>query len=79
MSEKGREYTVVIPESLYRRIAREVAKERVITPYMLAERYNMTVSLAKKVLKRLEAEGVVKLYAKNRRAPIYVGSKAGIG
>jgi small subunit ribosomal protein S25e len=76
MSEKGREYTVILPEGLYKRISREIRKEPLITPYMLAERYNMTVSLAKKVLRRLEAEGIVKLYSKNRRAPIYVPVKS---
>ncbi len=72
MSERGREYTVVLPEQLYKRIAREIQREPFVTPYMLAEKYNMTVSLAKRVLRRLEAEGLVKLYAKSRRAPIYV-------
>ena len=63
---------VEVPESLYKRIARDVQREKLVTPYMLAEKYNMTVSLAKKVLRRLESEGYVKLYARNRRAPIYV-------
>ncbi len=75
VAERGREYTVVIPEQLYKRIAREIVREKLITPYMLAEKYNMTISLAKRVLRRLEAEGKVKLYAKNRRAPIYVPVK----
>ncbi len=72
MSEKGREYTILLPENLYKRIARDIQREKLVTPYMLAEKYNMTVSLAKRVLRRLEAEGYIKLYAKNRRAPIYV-------
>jgi small subunit ribosomal protein S25e len=72
MSEQAREYTAYVPEQLYRRIAREIKRENFVTPYMLAERYNMTISLARQVLRRLEREGVVKLYSPSRRAPIYV-------
>jgi len=63
---------VEVPEGLYQRIKREVAREKFITPYMLAERYNMTITLAKRVLRRLVKEGVLRVYAYNRRAPIYV-------
>jgi small subunit ribosomal protein S25e len=72
VSEQGREYTAFVPEQLYRRIMREIRREKFITPYMLAEKYNMTISLARQVLRRLEREGVVELYSPNRRAPIYV-------
>ena len=73
MSERaGREFTAFVPENVVKRIAREVQREKFVTPYMIAERYSMTISLAKQVLRRLEREGVVELYAKNRRAPIYV-------
>ncbi|KSW12236.1 hypothetical protein CF15_05645 [Pyrodictium occultum] len=73
MSERsGHEYTAFIPESLYKRISREIRREKYVTPYMLSEKYDMTVSLAKQVLRRLEKEGIVELYAPNRRAPIYI-------
>lgn len=69
-------YEVDIPEGFYQRIKREIVKEKFITPYMMAEKYNMTVSLAKKVLRRLVREGVLKVYVYNRRAPIYVPASA---
>jgi len=75
LSEKTREYTAFVPDDLYRRIARDIVKEKYVTPYLLAEKYNMTISLAKQVLRRLEKEGIVKLYAYNRRAPIYIPAK----
>ncbi|HIQ56104.1 MAG TPA: 30S ribosomal protein S25e [Pyrodictium sp.] len=75
MSEKAREHTAFIPDYLYRRIRRDIVKEKYVTPYLLAEKYNTTISLAKQVLRRLEREGVVRLYAHNRRAPIYVPVK----
>ncbi|BEP17681.1 hypothetical protein PYJP_10330 [Pyrofollis japonicus] len=77
MAERSaREYTAYVPEDLYKRITRDIRREKYLTPYMLAEKYNMTVSLAKKVLKRLEREGLVELYAPNRRAAIYLVKKA---
>ncbi len=63
---------VEVPESLYQRIKREIVREKFVTPYMLAERYNMTITLAKRVLRRLVREGVLRVYSYNRRAPIYV-------
>ena len=73
VSERSsRGYTAFVPESLYKRISKEIKKEKFVTPYMVAEKYNMTVSLAKQVLRRLEKEGIVELYAPNRRAPIYI-------
>jgi small subunit ribosomal protein S25e len=68
----GKEFTAFVPENLMKRIKREIVREKFVTPYMLAEKYNMTMSLAKKVLRRLEQEGIVELYARSRRAPIYV-------
>ncbi len=72
MSEKAREFTAFVPENIYRRIARDIRREKFVTPYAIAEKYSMTISLAKQVLKRLESEGLVQLYAKNRRAPLYL-------
>ena len=63
---------VEVPEGLYQRIKREIVREKFVTPYMLAERYNMTITLAKRVLRRLVKEGVLRVYSYNRRAPIYV-------
>ncbi len=73
MAERaGREYTAFVPEDLYKRIVREIRREKYLTPYILAEKYSMTLSLAKRVLRRLEAEGLVELYSPNRRASIYL-------
>ncbi|MET1101731.1 MAG: 30S ribosomal protein S25e [Pyrodictiaceae archaeon] len=76
MSErKGREFDAFIPESLYKRILSEIRREKYITPYTLAEKYNMNISLARQLLRRLAEEGVVKVYSYSRRAPIYVPIK----
>ena len=75
MSE--RQYRAFIPENLYRRIAREVLREKFITPTMLASKYGITVTLAKQVLRRLAREGLLVEYMHNRRAPIYVPARKG--
>jgi len=72
MSERAREFTAFVPENVYKRIARDIRREKFVTPYMIAERYSMTISLAKQVLRRLEKEGVVELYSPSRRAPLYI-------
>ncbi len=72
MSERTREFTAFVPENVYKRIARDIRREKFVTPYMIAERYSMTLSLAKQVLRRLESEGVVRLYSPSRRAPLYI-------
>jgi small subunit ribosomal protein S25e len=72
VSERAREFTAFVPENVYKRIARDIRREKFVTPYMIAERYSMTLSLAKQVLRRLEKEGVVKLYSASRRAPLYI-------
>lgn len=73
MAERaGREYTAFVPEDLYKRIVREIRREKYLTPYILAEKYSMTLSLAKRVLRKLETEGLVELYSPNRRASIYL-------
>ncbi len=74
MSE-ARQYVAYVPEQLYKRIAREVVKEKFVTPYMIASKYNMTVTLAKQVLRRLVKEGILVEVLHNRRASIYVPAK----
>jgi len=43
-----------------------------LTPYSLATRYKIKISTAKRLLRELENEGLVKLMLKSRRAPIYI-------
>jgi small subunit ribosomal protein S25e len=76
VSERAREYTAFVPENIYKRIARDIRREKYVTPFMIAEKYSMTLSLAKQVLRRLEKEGLVKLYSPSRRAPLYIVTAA---
>ena len=69
-------YEVTLPEDLYRRAKREVLNEKAITPFMLAQKLGVSISASKRILRRLESEGVVKLYSPGKRCPIYIPVKS---
>jgi len=49
----------------------ELAKMKVITPYALASKYNLRLSVAKEVLRELERRGFLELVAASRYTRIY--------
>lgn len=56
----------------------EITKMPYITPYVVATKFGLKISRAKRILKRLAEEGVLAVYDYNRRVPIYVpAAKAG--
>jgi len=69
-------YEVTLPEDLYRRAKREVLNEKAVTPFTLAQKLGISISASKRILKRLEDEGVVKLYSPGKRCPVYVPVKS---
>ncbi len=61
----------VTPE-LINRARREVSKARYMTPFRLSQALSINMSIARKLLKRLVAEGVLRAVAKNRRLIVAV-------
>ncbi len=53
-------------------IIKEVKKMKYVTPYILSSKFGIKMSRAKKVLKTLEAQGILSAYDLNHRVPIYV-------
>ena len=53
-------------------IVKDIKKMKYITPFVLYTRFGIKISRAKKVLKQLEEQGVIRAYDKNHRVPIYV-------
>lgn len=53
-------------------IMKDLKRVRCITPYVVATRYNIKISTAKKLLRELAEKGVIRLVDKNRRVAIYV-------
>ncbi|ABL78416.1 30S ribosomal protein S25e [Thermofilum pendens] len=53
-------------------VIKEIRGLKYVTPYVLASKFSLKLSRAKKVLRELESRGVVVAYDKNSRVPIYV-------
>ncbi|MBC7130933.1 hypothetical protein H5T51_06930 [Candidatus Bathyarchaeota archaeon] len=62
---------VFIPEVDNKKIVEELKKMRVLTPYMVASRFNIRISAAKDFLEKLESEGIVQMVAGNHTLKIY--------
>lgn len=75
-SLRGEELKVVIVDDELISKAREVLKGlKVVTPYTLMSKLeNVTYTVAKRVLEKLEEEGRVKLVSRNRRVSIYTAA-----
>ncbi|MEM0188009.1 MAG: 30S ribosomal protein S25e [Saccharolobus sp.] len=77
LSKTGKEIisrTVIIDEDTKKKVLDEIKKENIITPYILATKAGISISVAKKMLRDLETQNVVKLYSKNRRLAIYTAA-----
>ena len=74
VEKKGKEFKAYIPENIEKKILREIKKEKFITPFMLSEKYDISISLARKLLRELYRKGLIRLIAKTRRVAIYAPS-----
>ena len=61
-----------IPNSVEESIREELRKQRVVTANGLAKKHKIRVSSAKRLLKKLEAEGLVKATSKGTRLNVYL-------
>ena len=66
-----------VTEELIRRASHEVVNMKYVTPFMLSQKLDVKVSLAKKILRVLAERGIVKLYSPGKRDPLYVPVKRG--
>lgn len=65
---------ITISQDTIKKIQEEIAKEKIITPYVLASKIGVTLSVAKRILKDLSAQGVIKEHFRNRRTGIYIAN-----
>ncbi len=63
-------------EALLKRLEKDLDKGafKYLTPYSLAQQYNVKISLARKLLKAAVEKDLLKLYSGGRRAPIYTAA-----
>ena len=76
-TKTGKELTsknVIVDEETLKKVQEELKKERIVTPYVLSGKLNVTISVAKKILEELERQNVVKLAAKDRRTAVYIAA-----
>lgn len=70
-----RERSGIIPPDLEdEKVVGEVKKMRVLTPYTVASRFNVRMSVAKDFLEQLENHGVVQLVSGNHSLKIYTAT-----
>jgi small subunit ribosomal protein S25e len=62
---------VLVPDIKDGKIAAEVKKMGVLTPYAVATRYGIRISVAKDLLEQLEANGAVQLVSGSHNIKIY--------
>jgi len=62
----------IIDEKLFQAIAKDVMTMKVVTPYEIASKYGIKMSIALKVLRALRDRGDLALVAKGHRTEIYV-------
>jgi small subunit ribosomal protein S25e len=64
-----------LDEKVFQTIAKEVMTMKVVTPYEIASKYGIKMSVAFKVLRALRDRGDLALVAKGHRTEIYVPVK----
>ncbi len=67
-------YEAHAPKELVDRVRRDIRRRQFdyLTPYLLSEKYTVTISTAKKILRELLEEGAIELFSAGRRSPVYV-------
>lgn len=65
-------YDVSLPPELLERAKKDLKREKYLTPLKLSQKYNVTLSTARKILRALEEEGLIVKFGASRRAPVYV-------
>ncbi len=70
------EYDVSLPKELVERAKRDIKREKYLTPFKVHQKYNISLSTARKLLRALEEEGVLVKFSANRRSPVYVPTES---
>lgn len=65
---------ITISNDTIKKIQEEISKEKIITPYVLANKVGVTLSVAKRILKDLNSQGVIKEQFRNRRTGVYIAN-----
>lgn len=67
----------MLEEKVFQTIAKEVQSMRVVTPYEVASKYGIKMSIAYRVLRNLRDRGDLILVTKGHRTEVYIPAKRG--
>lgn len=67
-----RERSVIVTQELLKSVEREVRNHKVITPYLIMSKFDITYGNAKRVLTELSRKGLIKRVSGNRRVVVYI-------
>jgi len=71
-TSKGRKPSAVTsPDPKNEKVITDLKKMRLLTPYAVATHFNIRISAAKDLLRRLQASGVIELVSGNHKIKIY--------
>ncbi len=63
--------SIDLPDLKENELMAELSKMKAITPYQLASRYNVKISVAKNLLSKMEQRGYIKMVFRNGNVKIY--------
>ncbi|MFX1294445.1 MAG: hypothetical protein ACFFD2_06270 [Promethearchaeota archaeon] len=70
--EEHAERDIYIKENLLNTIKEEISKMKIITPSLIAQKYNFRISIIKKILKELVEKNKIKTYIYSNRLKVFV-------
>jgi small subunit ribosomal protein S25e len=65
---------ISMPDATSGKVVDEVKKLKVLTPYSVASRFNVRISVAKDFLDELEKRGAIRLVSRGRNVRVYATS-----
>jgi len=62
---------IILPDPGSEKIVNEIKKMKTLTPFAVASRFNLRISVAKDLLEELEQKGVIRFVSRSRNLKIY--------
>jgi len=62
---------IILPNPRSEKIINEIKKMKTLTPFSVASRFNIRLSVAKDLLEQLEQKGVIQFVSRSRNLKIY--------
>ncbi len=63
---------IILPNPRSEKIINEIKKMKTLTPFAVASRFNLRLSVAKDLLEELEHKGVIQFVSRSRNLKIYM-------